>query len=286
MAIEVGAPSASGSIWPMPPIPTPISDGELSMTANIIPHNGTLINQVEMPTAFSTTATGDYVGILSGATIWTVNATDVNAACDGWCAIVSHWYDSVNDRLYVFGLDTGTTPDTIYTAYITLEDGVVTPLGSAALSAQPASVITINQCATNRAAIDSGNFTLKFNDRTIALNESNGAEISNVASVNVTQTSTVGAYTTLDGTITLSNVQYSASPDGYIIVTRNGISARIALTYNASFQVNLNTNYFSNWGDKAKFASTSTATNALISRTWLREEFDEWLALLCDYAGI
>ncbi|GAI95762.1 unnamed protein product, partial [marine sediment metagenome] len=41
-----------------------------------------------MPTAFSTTATGDYVGMLSAATIWTVNATDVNAACDGFTAII------------------------------------------------------------------------------------------------------------------------------------------------------------------------------------------------------
>lgn len=288
MTIEVGGASSGGSIWPMPPVPALYGpDGALSDIAHTIPHNGTLVNQVQFPDSYTTAATGDYVGLLDAVTVWTVSCTDINAACDGFLNIISHWYDSVNDRLYVFGIDTGTTNDTIYTAYIVIETGAVTNIGNFALTNQPVQVNTINETSTSRPAIDSGNFTLFFDDYTVVVNESTGAEVSNVASVNVTGSNQIGVYTTLDGTIHLSSLLNFTTPDSYFIISRGGVSIRIATKYNLLFSTNaLSSVKFSNWGDKVKVFHNAATANVSMMRTFLRSDFDAWLVLMCDYAGL
>lgn len=271
-----------GSIWPIPPVPSPIVDGVLSGTANVIPHNGSAINQVQFPTAFSTTATGDYVGLLDGATVWTVNATDVNGACTGFFGVISHWYDSVNDRLYIFGKAVAV----MYTAYITLETGVVTNVGNDTFTISGSATTSIYNIATKRAAVDSGNFFMIVDDRLMEINETTGAEVTNVSGDNTSGGELVGTYASMDGTITVAYLQYFTTPDTYMLVTRNGISARVGTSYYMPWQINTSGSYFSGWGDKVKLCSTNTGVNRLMIRTWDRTEFDEWLVLFCAYAGI
>ena len=287
MTIKVGA--SGGSTWPFPAIPAPVpNDGALSDQSEVIPHGGTLVNQIKLPRNFSTAGAGGYEGRLDTSVIWTVDPTDINAAADGFMGVMSNWYDSVNDRLYVFALDTGTTPDTIYTSYITLETGGITPVGNFALGTQPTAVVAMGNCATSRAAIDSGNFTLRFADRTVVINESTGAEVTNVASVNVTGSNTPGSYTTLDGTITFAQTQYFSTPDSYLVINRNGISTRVSIAFDKVLWGNSNTSQIwpVNWGDKLKFYRNNLSTNVLMIRTFNRSDFDAWLSDLCDYAGL
>lgn len=287
MTIKVGAAGGAAFPWPTAPEPTKGPDGVLSNQGDEIPHNGTLINQIKMPTAFSTTATGEYEGLLNGASVWTVAPTAVNAACNGWAGIVSHWYDSVNDRLYVFGINTGTAPDTIYTAYITLETGAVTNVGNTAFSTDPSSISVIGNCATSRSAIDSGNFVLRTIDRTITINESTGAEVSNVAESNRSGIIQPGTFSTLDGTVTTNGIINFSTPDSYFDITRSGTSARIPMKYFFAFANNASSGgiYFSNWGDKVKVHSPAGSNNPII-RTFPRADFESWIKEMADFMGI
>lgn len=282
MTIEVGASSGGGSIWPMPPIPTPIKDGVISLTGNIIPHNGALVNQIKTPTAFGVAASGEYEGLLDGVSVWTVAADDVNGACTGWFGIISHWYDSVNDRLYVFGKAVAV----MYTAYIDVETGAITNVGNDTFTISGSAITALYNIATSRPAIDSGNFTMIVDNRLMEISESDGSEVSNVSGDNTTSGELVGIYASLDGTITVGAIQYFTTPDSYIAVTRNGVSQRIATAYYPLFQVNLSQSYFCNWGDKVKVSNTNTGLGARAIRTFNRAEFDAWLVLLCEYAGI
>jgi hypothetical protein len=277
MTIKVGG---GGSPYPFPEMPEPLQDeGRAFVASNIIPHKGTLIDNIVMPSAFGTGATGDMSGRLNTSVVWTVNATDINAACDGFLCVNAHFYDSVNDRLYVFGVDTATTPDTIYTAYITLETGAITNVGSATLSTDPGTRSTAEQCAVGRPSVSSGNFSLYFSDRTIVINESTGAEVSNDASVNVEGSAPVGHYVSADGTllgfrlITSSNATY---------VSRGGRTAYIPTPQpyiTTSQAVALP------WGDKVKVFSNSTATVVTL-RTFNRAEFDAMLSAMADFGGL
>jgi len=274
------------SPFPFPQIPTPLVDeGFMAAAANRIPHNGTLVDNIKLPNGFATSVTGSYEGYLGNTLVWTVSPTDLNAACDGFWGIQALWYDSVNDRLYVFGVDSATTPDTIYTAYITLETGAVTNVGSALLTSQPTSPTTIANTNVHRTAIDSGNFTIYAQDRTIVINESTGAEVSNVASTNAYGSVQVGTYTTLDGTIRVHRVeQGSDSNDGRTLMTKNGNSWTIQ-TPNPL--LGAAACYFYSWGDVVKVSlGTSTSTTNGLLRTFNRSQFDAWLQEVAKFGGI
>jgi len=119
--------AAGTSPWAFPAQPFPLNDeGLLWNDGNIIPHKGTLIDSVEIPIV----STGNFQGRLGTSVIWTVTPANINAAVDNWTGIYTIWYDSVQDRLYTFGLDTTTAPDTLYLAYITLETGAITNVGN------------------------------------------------------------------------------------------------------------------------------------------------------------
>jgi len=285
MTIKVGA--AGGGQSPLPRFPDSVlgPDGELATDGNIIPHNGTLVNQIEMPTAYSTTSTGDYQGFLSGSLVWSVNATDVNAACDGWMGIVSHIYDSTNDRLYVFAVDAGTSPYTLYTAYITLETGAVTNVGNHQLAANPTNYNAIGGAAPNRPNIASGNFTLLFEDRTVVVDETDGSRVSDTASTNITGTNSPGTYTTADGTTSIW--QSTFGDTGQSVITKSGVSTRISTVFKYDFGNKGLTSgvYFVNWGDKVK-AYSPGGVDVPIIRTFLKTDFDDWLSDMADYAGI
>jgi hypothetical protein len=64
----------------------------------------------------------------SGATIWTVTHTNINAAADGWCP--AEFLDTIDNALWVFALDSGTSPPTTYVAKIALANGAITNVGS------------------------------------------------------------------------------------------------------------------------------------------------------------
>lgn len=289
MTIEVGGAAAGGAISSLPAFPSPIigPDGELGIDGPVLPFDGTLVNQIKVPTGYSTAATGDYVAYLSGVTVWTINATDINAACDGFLGIVSQIYDSVNDRLYVFAVDAGTSPYTCYTAYITMETGAITNVGNFQFAVNPGSYQTIAGAAPTRLAIDSGNFTLKFTDRTVEIDSITGLSVLDVASINRTGANFPGTYTTLDGTVGVSLLLYFGTPDGYFVITRNGISARVAHAYQYNFASSAASAgvYASNWGDKVKL-HTPSGVQVSVIRNFLRTDFDDWLIALADYAGI
>ncbi len=197
MAINIPYASGGGSIYLQPKPPTPLKDdGFISTNDETIAHKGTLVDNIEFP-EFG--AGNPIVGKLADVTVWTVSPSNINAATNryygsGTCC----WYDSVNDRLYVFASDSATTPRTLYTAYITVETGAVTNIGSVQLTTDPLSADDRGTALCQRSSIDSGNFTLQFRDRTIVINESTGAEVSNVAALD---TGNVGGYSTLDGSV-------------------------------------------------------------------------------------
>lgn len=276
----------SGGAFPFPAIPTPLTnDGYQSATANRIPHNGTLVDNIKIPSAFNITGTGDFDGYLGNTLVWSVGADDLNAACDGFLGIQSCFYDSVNDRLYVLGIDTATTPYTYYLAYITLETGAVTNIGNAQFSTDPAGATISSGPSINRTAIDIGNFTIISSDRTIVINESTGAEISNVAGG---AGATPGSYATADGTIYLYRVFYNSTEScGAVNLTKDGqflsIPAPQPLVSNALVGTTINV---LPWGDKVKLLADTTTTNAGILRTFNRSQFDAWLQEVAKFGGV
>lgn len=287
MTIQVGGAAGGGGFANYPTMPAPLNgEGLISKTGDLIPHDGTLVDQINLPTAFGTGATGDYVGLLGTTTVWTVNATDVNAACDGWAGLYSHWYDSTNDRLYVFGLDQGTTPDTLYTAYITVETGAITNVGNFQLSTDPTSFNTTRYCNTKRGAIASGDFSLVGIDRTVVVDETTGAENSNTATIVTTESSPPGTYTTLDGDIMVGEISFNGTDTYFIELTRGANTVRVSL---GNIWLSDQTSAFVhvlNWGDRVKIAQWGSTSNTKIIRTFLRSEFDAWLVLLCDWGGL
>lgn len=281
------AAATGASPWSFPRMPFPLNgDGYVSFNGNIIPHNGTLVDNIDIPIAFSTSSTGDIIGKLGTATVWTVNATDVNAAADGFLGVHSFWYDNVNDRMYVFAVDTGTTPDTYYTKYITVETGAITDVGSVQVATDPASPTTASNLTISRAAVDSGNFTLTFNERTIVLSESDGSEVSNDASTNRTEAALIGSYASLDGTIHFNSIICGTTDNSSMLITRSGNSGRLPMP-SVMFQNSSTTTLRAiAWGDKVKFIDSGGAAGKYLVRTFLRTEFDAWLSLVCDFGGV
>lgn len=284
MTITVGA--GGGSAYPFPTMPTPVSDGgRVFIQGNRIPHKGTLIDNIYIPTAFVNTTNGTIVGRLNSSVIWSVDSADINASCDGFLGVFSYWYDDINDRLYVFGLDVGTTPDTVHTAYITLETGAVTGVGSDQLSVDPTSLNTAGRCAVNRTNIDSGNFTLICQDRTIVINESTGVEVSNVASQNVGAITIVGALATSDGTTTLGTINYTADDKSYITINKGGNGVFISMPIGMGNPV-VASNFAIPWGSHVKVFGNATTNGGAIQRTFLKTDMDDWIALLATFGGL
>lgn len=290
MSFNIPFRSVGGSISKFPPMPEPLkNEGFISSLGNITPHKGTLIDNLFIPLNFSVVNNGQIDGKLAGSIIWTVFADDINAAADGYLSESAFWYDSVNDRLYVFCLDTGTTPDTLYTAYITLETGAITNIGSGQFSTDPTAPTVIGNITISRPNIDSGDFTLICNDRTIVIDEGDGSEVSNVASENTSDGSViVGTYTTLDGTITLDNIkQISTTNEAQISLSRNKLSSVVPIPTMNLFATTMNSVvYAMPWGDKVKIRADAGTSNSPILRTFNRTKFDEWLQLVADYGGL
>lgn len=283
MGFDIPFAAGGGSPWSFPQMPTPLNDEGLVWTdGNIVPHKGTLIDSVEVP---YNSNTQPYQGRLGTSIIWTVDVADLNAANDQWIGVFTNWYDSVNDRLYIWGVDTATTPDTLYTGYITLETGAVTEVGSVQLTADAVLPTTSSQCAVQRSAIDSGNFTLLFEDRTVVINESTGAEVSNIASTNTTESAPPGNYSTLDETITFY-LQTNTANESQLELTRNKNTVILPVPYGMFGNQNALSIAAMPWGDKVKMFETAGAAGKPMVRTFLRADFDAWLSDVADFGGL
>lgn len=283
MAIDIpfgGAGASGGSPFLIPAPPTPLTDiGFISTVADTIAHKGVLINNVEFPMS----GIGNFEGKLENTTIWTVTPANIDALVDNYMGSGrACWYDSINDRLYVFGVDTSTNPDTIYTAYITLETGAVTNVGNAQLATDIISIITEREVLIQRSAIDSGDFVIQTTDRTVTINSGTGAIISDVAADSIISGFT-GTYSTQDGAVFLERIQ--AGTGNYILLTRNRKLSSIPSP----------ANYFSvtspiatidaiRWGTEVHLMSS--AANDYFYRAFDQVEFDEWLQKLADVGGL
>ncbi len=283
MAFNIAYATAGGSPWSFPTMPVPLHDeGLVLLDGEKIPHKGTLVDNIRLSGDFN----GQYEGFLGTTLVWTVDDTDINASVEGF---IGHtqccWYDSVNDRLYVFAVDTTTAPDTYYTAFITLETGAVTNVGNTQVTTDPANIFNLFIMTVSRTAIDSGNFTLTFADRTIVLNESTGAEVSNVASVNVSPpNTTIGTYATLDGTTHTSLIRQAFSGTADLILTRNQKTILIPMP-DSMFNVTGGAAVLViSWGDKVKLHAD--AASEVMLRTFLRVDFDAWLSKVADHGGL
>lgn len=279
-----GGGGGDSAPWGFPAMPAPLfDDGLTHVGGSIIPHKGTLIDSVELPS----TITSSYVGRLGASTIWSVAPGDLDASVDGYICIYSNWYDSINDRLYVFGVDSGTAPDTFFTAFITLETGAVTSVGSTQLSADAESHTFTNRGAVSRTAIDSGSFTLNFLDRRIVISDIDGSEISNVAIVPRTTEGLPlpGNYATLDGTMFLSRI---GGINDLILLVRNNLGYSVAIPHNLLMGETTRVEPAAmGWGDKVKiFNKEAFPINIPVPRTFLRADFDAWLQKVADYIGL
>lgn len=277
------ATAGGGSPWVFPTMPVPLTnDGLVLENGEKLPHNGTLIDNVRILDTF----VGTYEGFLGTTLVWTVNPTDINALVDGFIgASLACWYDSINDRLYVFGLDSGTAPDTLYTAFITLETGAVTSVGNAQLSADSSDNFNLSKVSVGRDSIDSGNFNLQFLNRTIVINDSTGAEVSNVASTNTTEGNDIGNYRTLDGKISVKGVSQASAGDANLQLTQNKNTVTVPIPDSLFAVVGTGLISVIPWGDKVKLY-VGTPTNQEMVRTFLRSDFDEWLTKVANHGGL
>ena len=272
---KCGEVSSGGSPYLTPALPTPLTGvGYPSTSEDTIVHNGTLVNNVTFPSV----ATGVFTGKLADVTVWTVDSSDINASAVGYYgAGRACWYDSVNDRLYVFAYDSGTTPDTLYTAYITVETGAITQVGNVQLSVDLFST-TERSTAVHRDAIDSGNFTLENRQRIVVIDSATGAEVSNVA--RSPSLLAVMTYVTQDG-LTFA----SAMTEGTHLmqITKGGINTEVPLV---PYMLGGDSNILDpiRWGDMVVMLPQQPVD--AIFRAFDVTEFDEWLAKMADLGGL
>ncbi len=227
-------------------------------------------------------ASQDFHGRLGNAVVWSVLPTNINAACDGFLYGQLCWYDNVNDRLWVFPYDV--SPTTLHTAYITLETGAVTYVGSAVLSAGPNSYSTQGYGSVHRDAVSSGNFTIQTHTQTYVISDSDGSEVSYTSGV----TNGKVGYVTSDGSASLYIVALGDSDAnrGFIEARKDGKAVRIPtpiglLGWMGSNSRNL---HFIPWGDKVKVVSVTTSN--YLKATFDRAEFDQWVQDLLKYGGV
>ena len=274
--------AGGGKDFNQPNFPNAVVDGSyFSLDKRAIQHNGTLIDTVRMP---ATANSGTFDGMLNGSVVWTVTRTDVNASTNNWFASgCSIWYDDINDRLYVFALDTTTTPDTLYTAYITLETGAVTNVGNVQLTTDINSPTSIGVACCYRSAIDSGDFTFYHADRTVVIDESDGSEVSNTARTDPFPAAPSFAATYVTDDQEIFTGIYTVD---YIQISSNSLSAVIRSPINehmygtgASLVL-----YATRWGDKVKFFSDNS--NRYNIKTANQSDYDKFVHDMAKFAGL
>lgn len=285
MTIAVGGGSAA---YPFPQMPRPLNgEGFLHSDANIIPHNGTLIDNVELPTSFALSSSGEIRGWLGETMIWSVVATDWDATCDGFIGQQAIWYDHLNDRVYVWALDSGI--GRFFGGYVTLETGAVTLLAAFTPASVPTNATISGAVGISRAVVSSGDFVLWFLDRKMTINDSGGL-LSDVTAANTSETRRIGSYVTFDTPLVHLNIfQYDDAGNNFVELTVGANSVRVPiplpLTANAT-----NPAFFTNvvpWGDKVKLlGGNSFTSDTSILRTFDRAQFDFWVHSIARFGGL
>ena len=279
MTIPLG--SGGGSPYNQPNFPDAVSDGVyFDLGKNAILHNGTNIDTILLPAL----STGFFEGTLRDLGVYSVLTSSVNASVNAWLSTGGAiWYDSINDRVYIFGVDTATTPDTLYTAYFNPENGGVTNVGSVQLTNQPNDVTSIGCACVTRANIDSGDFTLDFADYTIVIDSTDGSEVSNTARTTAfpTAPSFQATYKTIDGTLFTGVIT-----SGYMNMANNTDSVQYRLPvvedmYGRGPNIAI---YMVRWGNFVKIFSSEN--NRYNVRTFNLVDFDTWVMDFADFAGI
>lgn len=283
MSFDMPYKTGGGSPWSFPTIPAPLKDDGLVVShGNRIPHKGLLVDNIWV----KGDTQGGYTGFLGKTQVWVVTRHDIDEKLYGFVGrATSCWYDSVNDRLYVFGYRFASDVYTFYTAYITLETGTVINIGAADMTVTPTTLKKNTDMTVSRATIDSGDFTLTFSDRTIVLDELTGAELSNVASANTTEAGPIGSYATLDGAIHLGGIKHVSASNGTLHLTRKQKTVTMAIPDNLFCTASELEIILISWGDKVK-THAGTAGAVPMLRTFLRTEFDTWLHKVADYGGL
>ena len=288
MGLNVILAPAKSAYSNVPAVPKPLTgEGYPSEQTGLIAHPGTLIDGVLFE------STTSIRGRLKNVNVWQVVGTDISPYVDAIIARgISNWYDGVNDRLYIFGLDKGPAPNTLYTSYITLETGALTNLGSTQLTADftPSSgTPTVGDMHVNRVAEDSGNLTLSTTAETVVISSTNGSEVSHTIETNSTESTKLGNYVTADGTIYCSTTMESYTNQlGAVTVTKSGVSTRVPMLRSTFTGGSQNTEfniYVMLWSDKVKTVHTNAASVPIL-KTFERSAFDKWVEEVAARGGL
>jgi len=220
----------------------------------------------------------------SGAQVWAQAHTDIHADAEFWTGVF--WLDTSDSAVWVWVYDIGTTPDTYYLAKVALSDGTVTNIGSC----QPGDGLfanTFQYYYAERAAMGSGNLTIRDGDYRIVLDTSDGSIATAAAQVtqNGVSINISCSYETEDGLIYLSFfptiIVANGSASG--VVQRGGMAVNVRLPL--SSPCGLLTPYFILWG--GYIAVSTTSTNRVYNgRFFERAVLDTWITKIADYYGL
>lgn len=293
MSITVGATST----YPFPTMPFPLTgEGFIDSQANIVPHNGTLVDNIVMPTVFGLGSTGQIHGRLGEVAVWSADSTDIRAGSDGFMAVQMCHYDNVNDRLYMWALDISVVRS--YVGYITLETGIVTAVGSGVFLPQAPydDWQVLSGFSVQRPAPDSGDFLLRNKNVRLRVNSETGVGTGIFDTEWTTEGKLAGSYITQDGLISLHKfqvdgeaayIEFSRSVDSE--TTTRGDTVQVAIPsplVAAEFSSVPIINALP-WGDTVKLLGEgSAATGSAIIRTFNRAEFDTWLLAIAKFGGL
>jgi len=271
--------SGGGDPTSFPVMPIPLVDGGWQdRDAWNISHNGTIVNNITLPHNTGASINGKF----EDTVIWSVSVTDIHANADVWYGAASgFWYDDINDRLYTFVGDTGTSPATLYIAYITLETGVVTLLNNQQLTISPSDALDSKKACVTRENISSGNFTLFMRNMEVEI-DSSGNIISETARV-VSGYSTIGSYISKDG-LRLVDVYESSDNKGFRFSVGNLAEIRVPKPPGVLMSSSGTEVFPVQWGSKIKMISR--AQNQFHLETFNKTEFEAWLRQIATFGGI
>jgi len=220
----------------------------------------------------------------AGAQVWSKVFTDIHADADHFTGVF--WLDTSDSAIWVWVCDIGTTPDTYYLAKVALSDGAVTSVGSC----QPGDGLfgtSFYMYYTERAAMGSGNLTIRDGDYKIVLDTSDGSIAT--AAVQVTQNGAAihsyNSYETEDGLIYLVKAPIVVLANGSLAlgISRGGTMKNVRLPF--SCPCGLLLPYFILWGGYVALCNVSTNQN-FNSRFFERTALDAWITKIADYYGL
>lgn len=216
--------------------------------------------------------------------IWQVNKGNIDSSVNYWAGAV--WLDRTDEKLWVWAVDTDTTPDTYYLANIALSDGTITQVGSC----QPGDGLFNyyrTTYYTERAEMGSGDLTIRDGEQQIVISTTDGSIVT--PATQITQNGIVLAnnvsYQTENGKIylgypTVGDSNYSIG--AYCYIQRGGVLSKVVLPILSPGAIT--TGYSTLWDGYVAVGSGTTGT-MYNARFFERADFDDWLKRIADYYG-